>query len=465
MRRIIKKISSFTPENIPSRENFSSKIGIIAAAAGSAVGLGNIWRFPYIAGKYGGAAFILVYLLFIIAIGMPIMLSEFAIGRKSRHNVFGAFKRLAPNTYWHIVGIMGICAAFFILAFYGVVGGWSVEYIINSITNSYENMSPQELKTMFVNFKNAPIKPIMWQLLFMIVTASIVLSGIKKGIEKYAKILMPLLLVLIIVMAIRSITLEGANKGLAFLFELDFSKLNAEAILHALGQAFFSLSLGMGALITYGSYIDEKDNLSSTVAEVTFADTFIAIFAGIVIIPAVFAFGLHPDQGAGLVFITLPNVFQLMPGGYIFSIIFFILLLVAAITSSISVLEVVVAYFVEELNMARKNATIMATALISIFGILCSLSLNEETIPVKIFGMNFFELLEFIAANILLPLGGMLIALFAGWYMGNKRMKKELSNNNMLKVKFLKVYMFIIKFIAPIAILFVFLFGINLIKF
>ena len=465
MRRIIRRLTSLRPDDDLNREHFSSKAGIIAAAAGSAVGLGNIWRFPYIAGKYGGGAFILVYLLFVIAIGLPIMLSEFSIGRKSRHNVFGAFKRLAPNTYWHIVGIMGICAAFFILAFYGVVGGWSFEYIINSITNNYENLSPEELKQMFISFKNAPIKPIIWQLLFMFLTGYIVISGVKKGIEKFAKILMPLLLVLIIIMAIRSTTLNGAQAGLAFLFEMDFSKLNAEAILHALGQAFFSLSLGMGALITYGSYIDQKDNLSSTAAEVTIADTFVAILAGIVIIPAVFAFGLEPDQGAGLVFITLPNVFQLMPGGYIFSIIFFILLLVAAITSSISVLEVVVAYFVEELNMARKNATIMATALISIFGILCSLSLNEETFPFKIFNLNFFELLEFIAANILLPLGGMLIALFAGWYLGKKRMKKELSNNNLLKVRFIRVYMFIIKFIAPIAILFVFLFGINLIKF
>lgn len=465
MRRFIRRFNEPNTSKVKKpRDLFSSKIGIIAAAAGSAVGLGNIWRFPYETGQYGGAAFLILYLAFILLLGLPVMLSEFMVGRKARHNVVGTFKKLSPGKHWYVIGIMGIGAAFFISAFYSVVAGWSFEYIINAVTGQFEGKSPEQLNQMFLDFKNASLRPIIYQLIFLVLTGYIVASGVRKGIERYAKVLMPVLIILIIILDIRAVTLPGAGEGLKFLFKPDFSLINAEAVLSALGQAFFSLSLGMGALVTYGSYINKTDNLSSTAAEVTLADTLVAVLAGVAILPAVFAFGIEPSAGPGLVYITLPNVFEQMTGGQFFSILFFVLLLVAALTSSISILEVVVAYFVEELNLSRKNATIMAVALISVFGMLCSLSLNENAVAIHVFGMNFFELLEYIAANILLPLGGMLIAFYVGWILKKDQVYKELSNEHQVRVKFFGVFFFLVKYVAPFAILLVFLHGVGLLK-
>ena len=339
------------------RDSFSSKFGVIAAAAGSAVGLGNIWRFPYIAGENGGGAFILVYLLFIMAIGIPVMLSEFTIGRSAQRNVFGSFKKLAPNTYWYLIGLLGVIAAFIILAFYSTVASWTLEYTYKSVINSFSGRTPDQLTSMFEGFKASTFRPILWQLLFMSLTAWIVIAGVKRGIEKYAKILMPILLLLIIIMDVRAVTLTGAKEGVEFLFRPDFSKLDTNSVLEALGQAFFSLSIGMGTLVTYGSYINKRENLANTAISVSAADTIIAILAGLAIFPAVFAFGIEPNAGPDLIFRTLPNIFMQLPGGYFFSLLFFILLVVAALTSSISVLEVVVAYFTEELGMLRRPAT------------------------------------------------------------------------------------------------------------
>ncbi|RXQ96081.1 sodium-dependent transporter [Ancylomarina salipaludis] len=446
----------------PVRDVFSSKIGVLAAAAGSAVGLGNIWKFPYITGVYGGAAFLFVYLGFIALIGLPIMLSEFMIGRKSRSNVFGAFKNLAPKSGWKYVGLLGVAAATMILSFYGVVAGWSIDYIVKSVTNSFASKSPEELASMFTQFKESPLLPVFYQLLFMLMTMAIVIIGVKDGIEKYAKILMPILLLIIIVLDIRAVTLEGAKEGLYFLFHPDFSKLSSDGVLSALGHAFFSLSLGMGTLITYGSYIGDQNNLAKTALQVTVADTFIAILAGVAIFPAVFAFGIEPSSGPGLVFITLPNVFQQMPGGVFFSVLFFILLTVAALTSSISILEVVVAYFREELNIKRNLATILATVLISIVGIFCSLSMGlfkEQTL----FGLNLFDLVDWISANMLLPLGGLFISLFIGWFWGRKRIEEELAKGSKLSRGLITAFIFVVKFVAPGAIAIVFLNGLGLI--
>lgn len=443
------------------RDVFTSKFGVIAAAAGSAVGLGNIWKFPYITGVYGGAAFLFVYLGFIALIGLPIMLSEFMIGRKSRSNVFGAFKNLAPDSPWKYVGLIGVAAAVMILSFYGVVAGWSIDYIIKSLTDSFATKSPGELESMFSQFIEKPILPVFYQLFFMLMTMAIVIVGIKDGIEKSAKILMPLLVVIIIVLDIRAITLEGAAEGLRFLFYPDFSKLTGEGVLSALGHAFFSLSLGMGTLITYGSYIDSKNNLAKIALQVTVADTLIAILAGIAIFPAVFAFGIEASSGPGLVFITLPNVFQQMPGGFIFSILFFLLLTVAALTSSISILEVVVAYFREELNIKRNLATILATLLISVVGIFCSLSMGVFK-DYTLFGLNLFDLLDSISANILLPLGGLFISLFVGWYLGRKKVVEELFKGSKLTCGLISVFIFLLKFIAPGAIAIVFLNGLGI---
>lgn len=452
------------PDNNQLRDTFSSKFGVIAAAAGSAVGLGNIWKFPYIAGIYGGAAFLFVYLAFIVAIGFPVMLSELIIGRSSKRNAFGAFKVLAPGTLWRYVGILGVSAAFLILSFYGVVAGWSLQYIFLSIQNGFSNKSPEEITSLFSTFIESPIRPVVLQLVFMLGTGAIVIIGVKKGIEKYTKILMPVLVVILIVLCVKSVSLDGAMAGLSFLFKPDFSKLTGDGILSALGHAFFTLSLGMGTLITYGSYIKKDNNLVRTVVAVTLADTVIAILAGIAIFPAVFAFGIAPTEGPGLIFITLPNVFHQMPGGFIFSILFFVLLTVAALTSSISILEVVVAYFKEEFNMGRKASTILATVLISILGILCSLSMGTLS-SYTLFGLNFFDLMDWVSANLLLPIGGLFIAIFIGWFYGRKKVQAEMANGGSLSGALLSMFMFSVKFVAPIAIAIVLLNKVGLLRF
>ena len=446
-----------------NRESFGSKFGVIAATAGSAIGLGNIWRFPYVAGENGGAAFLLIYLGFVVAIGIPVMLSEFTIGRSAQLNAVGSFRKLAPGRPWYLIGLMGVGAAFMILAFYTAVAGWTLEYIYQSIINGFHGKNPEELSSMYSNFIGGTSRPLIWFFVFMGLTAFIIMSGVKKGIEKSTKILMPLLLVLLVILVIRSVTLEGAGKGISFLFKPDFSKITASTVLVALGQAFFSLSIGMGTLITYGSYIKKDDNLGSTAFSVAMTDTFIAVLAGLAIFPAVFAFNIAPGSGEGLVFITLPNIFEQMPGGYIFSLMFFILLGVAALTSTISVLEVIVAFFVEELNLKRKAATLLATSSVSVLGVLCVLS-TSSLAGFKIFGFTVFGLMDYTSANVLLPLGGFFIVIFVAWFFGRDKTKEELSNNGKLKAAYIPLLMFVVRFVAPLAIAFIFLQGIGLIK-
>lgn len=448
-------------QDLPPRDSFTSKFGVIAATAGSAIGLGNIWRFPYIAGENGGGAFLVMYLLFVLGIGIPVMMSEFVIGRRALLNPYGAFKKLAPGKPWFLIGLMGVGAAFMILVFYNTVAGWTLEYIYKSITNAFEGKTSAELTTMFDGFREGSIRPLLWMVVFMALTAWIVLAGVQKGIEKYTKILMPILLVLIIILAIRALTLPGASEGLSFLFKPDFSKISGKTALVALGQAFFSLSIGMGTLITYGSYIRKKNNLANTALSVSLADTFVAILAGIAIFPAVFAFGIDPASGEKLVFIVLPEIFQLMPGGYIFSLLFFILLAVAALTSTISILEVVVIYFVEELKMVRKKATILAAASISAVGIFAAASWGWAS-DLTLFGSNIFQLTDFATVNILLPVGGFFIVIFIGWFLKAGIAGDELSNSGSLRVRYLPAFMFIVKFIAPIAIALVFLYNLGI---
>ncbi len=442
------------------RDSFGSRFGVIAAAAGSAIGLGNIWRFPYVLGENGGGIFLLIYLVLVAMVGIPVMLSEFTIGRSTQRNPYGAFLRLAPGKPWFLVGLMGIVAAFMILAFYSVVAGWTLEYLYQAFLNGFHGKSSAEINTMFDTFRGGTFRPIMWFLIFMFMTAWIVISGIRKGIEKYTKILMPFLFVLILVLDIRALTLPGASEGLKFLFRPDFSKISTETILEALGQGFFSLSIGMGTLITYGSYINKKERLGNTALNVTLADTLIAVLAGIAIFPAVFAFGVQPDVGTGLVFKILPLIFQEMPGGYIFSIIFFLLLAIAALTSTISVLEVIVAFFSEELNITRKAATILASLAVGILGIFAAGSWGWfEGMHVK--NQNFFGILDFTTANILLPLGGFFIVIFVGWFMGSGRVKAELSNNGDIRAAYLPVFVFLVRFVAPLAIALVFMNGLG----
>ncbi len=447
---------------LPVRDSFSSKIGVVAAAAGSAVGLGNIWRFPYVAGENGGGAFLLIYLGFIFAIGFPVMLAELTIGRRAQRNALGSFKKLAPGKPWYLIGLMGIVAAFMILAFYSTIAGWTLEYLIQAFTNGFDGKNADQLKESFEVFRGGSFRPIIWQVVFMFMTAFIIYKGVKHGIEKYTKILMPVLVILIIVICIRSLTLDGAKEGMAFLFKPDFSKITWPVILDALGQAAFSLSIGMGTLITYGSYIRKETNLPSTALQVTAADTTIAILAGVMIFPAVFAFNIDPAEGSGLVFIVLPNIFEQMPGGYIFAIIFFTLLSIAALTSTVSVLEVVVAYFSEELNMSRGKATIIAASAITVVGLFATLSFG----PLKdatVLGRTVFDWFDYLSANLLLPLGAIFIVLFVGWYLGKKNVKDEITNQGELRGRFINVFMMIVKFIAPIAITLVFIYGLGLI--
>jgi len=448
---------------LPVRDSFSSKLGVIAAAAGSAVGLGNIWRFPYVTGENGGGAFLLIYLCFVFAIGFPVMLAEFTIGRRAKRNALGSFKKLAPGKPWYLIGSMGIVAAFMILAFYSTIAGWTLEYLVQAFANGFEGKTSEQFTRSFEVFQSGSFRPLLWQLVFMFLTAFIIYKGVKNGIEKYTKVLMPLLVVLIIIICIRSLTLEGAKEGLDFLFRPDFSKIKLTVVLKALGQAAFSLSIGMGTLITYGSYIQRDNNLPVTALQVSLADTIIAILAGVMIFPAVFAFNINPAEGPGLVFIVLPNIFEQMAGGYFFAIIFFTLLAIAALTSTVSVLEVVVAYFSEELNMKRGKATIIAAVAISIVGMFATLSFG----PLKnalIFGRTIFDWFDYLSANILLPLGAILIVIFVGWYLGKKKVRDELSNQGELKGSFVNVFMVIMKFIAPIAITLAFLYGLGLIS-
>lgn len=428
-----------------NRDRFSSKFGVIAAAAGSAIGLGNIWRFPYVLGENGGGAFFLIYLFFIFAIGIPVMLSELIIGRRSQKSIFGAFKVLSPNVgFFQIIGIMGVGAAFLILSFYSVVAGWTVEYTVLAFGNQLADKSPDQLSSLFQDFSTSLWRPIFYMVVFMVLTAGIVMGGIKKGIERYTKILMPLLFAIILVLCIKSLSLEGASEGLVFLFQPDFSKITSKVVLESLGQAFFSLSIGMGTIATYGSYVQKKENLFQTAVSVSLVDTLIAVLAGIAIFPAVFAFGIQPDAGPGLVFVTLPNVFNQMVGGYFFSLAFFILLLIAALTSSVSLLEVVVAYFTEELKIKRKSATMLGAFLMIVLGVFC------------VVYPKLFAGFEWTSSNLLLPLGGILISIFVGWFFGKDMIKDELEAHGG-KAVYLKVFIVIVKILAPIAIAIVFL--------
>ncbi len=436
---------------IQPRDNFSGKFGVIAAAAGSAVGLGNIWRFPYITGENGGGAFLLIYVFFVIAIGVPVMMSEFVIGRRSGSNALGSFRKLAPGTPWWLIGLMGIVAAFVILSFYSTVSGWTLEYIFQAINGGFAGKSMEQLNSDFGSFTSGSFRPVLWQIIFMIMTTVIVIGGIQKGIEKATRIMMPVLLILIIAVCVRSVTLPGATEGLRFLFEPHFEKLTFKAVLMALGQAAFSLSIGMGALITYGSYIRKDTPLLATSLQVAGADTLLAILSGVMIFPALSALGMGNTGGPGLVFVTLPAIFQSMPGGYIFAIVFFILISVAALTSTISVLEVVVAYMKEEFNISRFKASLIGAVSITALGVVCTLSfglLKDFTI----FGMTVFDLMNYLSANVFLTFGALFIVIFTGWKLGKLNFIDELNQGGKISPLLARIIIFIIKYVAPLAI-------------
>ena len=433
------------------------------ATVGCAVGLGNIWRFPYMLGQNGGAAFLAVYILCIILLGLPVMLSEFFIGRYTRKNAAGAFKVLAPGTKWSLIGYNGVLASFLILGFYSVVAGWTLEYMLQAVTGSLSDKAPEVFAQDFKLFSTEIFRPILWTVTFIGLTHFIVVSGVKEGIERTSKVMMPILFLILLALCIRSVTLPNASEGLYFLFKPDFSKITSAVVLSAMGQAFFSLSIGMGCLITYSSYFSKDTKMQITALQVTILDTLVAVMAGIMIFPAVFSFGIAPTAGPELVFITLPNVFQQLPMGAIWSLVFFLLLALAALTSTISLHEVATAYVHEEYQITRTKAAWFVSGGVMVLGILSSLSIGiwkEYTL----FGLTFFDLLDYLTAKIMLPFGGMLICIYLGNRVDRKILKEELTNKGTVPFYFFNTYAFFMKYIAPIAIGMIFLNELGIIQ-
>ncbi len=440
------------------RENFGNRFGVLVAMAGSAIGLGNLWRFPYLVGSYGGAAFIFVYLFCVFLLCLPIFMSEVIVGRRSRANAYGAFKKLAPGTRWKWLGAISVITPVIVVSYYSVVGGWSVEYFLKACTLEFTaGVSRADMGSMFSSFITSVWSPIVGHTIFLLLTAAIVISGVKSGIEKFGKIMMPLLFVLIIVIAARAATLPGADEGLKYLFKPDFSKIDASVCSAALGQAFFSLSLGVGTILTYGSYVSKKENICVSSTYTATADFLFALLASCAIMPAVFAFGLNPQEGPGLVFETLPFIFSNMPLGWLVAILFFLALIVAALTSSISLYEVGVAYLVEEKHYSRRGASILLFVVAWLLGILCSLSFGPLA-DFRIFGQTVFNLFDKLSANVLMPAGGLLLVIFVGWVMKKSDVVDELTNGGTLKtnVRMSGFIYFLIRYVCPLAVLAVF---------
>lgn len=436
---------------------WSSRFAYILAATGSAVGLGNIWKFPYITGENGGGAFVLVYLVCVLLIGIPIMMAETMLGRRSQRNPIEAMEILTKeadaDSNWHYLGWMGVITGLLILSYYSVIAGWSTAYVIKAFTGSFIDADASAIKTLFDNFISSPIQLIFWHSLFMLATLAIVVRGVNNGLEKAVQYLMPALFVLMILLVGYAMTTGSYFKGLHFLFSPDFSKLTANSVLTAMGHAFFTLSLGMGAIMVYGSYLSKDISISKTVFIIAGADTLVALLAGIAIFPIVFANNLHPNSGPGLIFETLPIAFGAMTGGWLMGILFFVMLTVAALTSSISLIEPAVAWLVENKGFTREKACLWSGGLTWILGIGTIFSFNVWS-DFKIFERNIFQLLDYLTANLMLPIGGFCIAIFAGWIMLAQHSEAEL---NMPSPQSYKIWKILISYIAPAAVFFVFL--------
>ena len=441
------------------RGHFGSKLGVILASAGSAVGLGNIWRFPTEVGKNGGAAFILIYLFFVLFLAMPVMLGEFVIGRHSRSNTVEAYRKLAPGTPWVLVGLMGVLTGILILSFYCVVAGWTIDYSMLSLTGQLA--TGNDYSEVFGSFVSHPYRPVFFLLIFLWVTHVIVARGIESGIEKFSKLMMPMLLLIILLLVVLSVTMPGAEEGLGFLLKPDFSKVTAPVVFSAMGQAFFSLSVGLGCLVTYSSYFKKETPLVNSALSVCLIDTMVAILGGFIIFPTVFSAGMQPDAGPGLVFVTLPHVFNQafasMPMvGDLFSILFYLLLLLAALTSSISMHEITTAFLRERFQMRREQAARIVTGICMVLGICCSLSFGPWA-DVTVFGMGFFDLFDFVTAKFFMPLGGIFICLFVGWVMKREVVREELSGRGISPWLF-NLLLLLIRIVAPVFITMVFLY-------
>lgn len=427
------------------RDHFGSSFGILVAMAGSAVGLGNLWRFPYLVGTNGGAAFIILYLVLVFVLCLPLLYCEFVVGRRTQSNLVTAFSRYSPGSNWSIVGILGLLGAFFILSFYPVVGGWSIDYIVRAIGFEFKDMAaapPAAFENMFQQTMTFSSRSLLFHFLYIVLAGLIVLAGIRDGIERYTKWMMPLLFVMVVIIAVRSLFLPGAQAGLDFLFKPNFSQITGQTFLNALGQAFFSLSIGCGSILTYASYVKRSENIVKLSSMTALTDTMFAIIAGVAIMPAVFAYGLSPGEGPGLLFAVLPRIFAEMPMGSWIAILFFFILFIAAITSSISLLEVLVSVVIEKLHWSRKKAVILMTVLCWIVGIF------------SVWSTEIFDFFNNFSSNLILPLGGLLLVIYVGWIADFRIFEDEITNEGRLHFNryYLRWVRFVIRYLAPLII-------------
>ena len=443
------------------RASFGSKIGVILATAGSAVGLGNIWRFPYMTGQNGGAIFIIIYVFCILLLGIPCMISEFIIGRHGQANTARAFRIMSGDTIWSLIGYMGVLTGFLISGYYAVVSGWCLEYVWASLSGKLLG-NPDYIQSYFVTFSQDPIKPVFWTFIILLATYIIIENGVRNGIEKASKLMMPILFILLLIIVVASCMLPNAEKGIEFLFKPDISKLNSDVFLAALGQSFYSLSIAMGCICTYASYYSKQTNLTASAVNISIIDFLVALLAGLIIFPAAFSVGVNPDSGPSLIFITLPNVFHQAFGniaclGYIISVLFYTLLSMAALTSLMSLHEVSTAFLEEELGTTRKRAAMFVTIGSILVGTVCSLSLGPWQ-DFKLFDMTIFDLFDFVTGQLFLPIVGFLTCIFIGWYVPHKIVRDEFTNMGTLRNEHLfHSYIFLVKYVCPICILFIFL--------
>ena len=448
------------------RTNFGSKLGIILATAGSAVGLGNVWRFPYMTGQNGGAVFILLYFACVLFLGIPCMINEFVIGRHAQSNTARAYAKLSNGRPWWLVGWLGVITGFLITGYYAVVAGWCLQYVYASLVGHLSG-DPAFISSYFASFSTDALKPILWTVVFLVATHFVIVHGVRKGIERASKMMMPALFILLLIIVGASCMLPGAGKGIAFLFHPDFSKLNADVFLGALGQAFYSLSLAMGCICTYASYFNRQTDLGRSAIQIGVIDSLVAILAGLMIFPAAFSVGVNPDSGPSLIFITLPNVFNQafasMPMvGYVISLLFYALLALAALTSLISLHEVSTAFFHEELHITRRSAALIVTLSCSVIGAFCSLSLGAYE-GLTLFGMSLFDVFDFVTGQIFLPIGGLFTCLFVGWAIPHKVVRDQLTNWGTMRCHFFHLYLFCVKYVCPLCILLIFLHQFGLI--
>ena len=444
------------------RAALGSRWGAVLVAAGSAVGLGNIWRFPYIAGENGGAIFLLIYIGCILLLGLPILLAEFSIGRHTHKNAVGAFRQIGKR--WSFIGYLSVIAPLLILGFYFVVSGWTLEYLVVALSGNISRYgNPAVNAQLFDQFTLSPLRPVIYTVVFVLLTHVIIALGVQKGIERSSKLLMPMLFFVLIVLALRSVSMENGIEGLRFVFRPDFSKVTASTLLNAMGQAFFSLSIGLGTMITYASYFKPETRLQKTALNVIALDTLVAVLASIVIFPAVFSVGIAPSSGPSLVFVTLPAIFNTMNLSTLWASAFFLLLAVAALTSTISLHEVLTAYISEEWHLSRSKAAWITTVAVALLASAASLSIGigrEYTIC----GKTLFDGLDFVTANILLPAGGCFISLFTGWVMERKALHDQLSNRGTVRVPLFKFFVVLLKYVCPLLLLLIFLYNMGVFR-